>query len=206
MKEKIIKKYQDSLLNIYEQAFLKNCPYNYVVVFKNGEEYVENNILYTSYERFYQHNFKMKIPPIRKTKKLLTYQEGMDILSRVHYGTLSITNDIPYCIGINHIIYNHEIYFHTGYTGYKLNGLDQLACFHVIEDLGIHEQAFTNNHQSVTVYGTLQEVKENKKAILEAFLQQLTPNFTKELNEAAINNTMVIKLTIDHMISKKHFH
>lgn len=207
MKEKIIQEYQDSLLNIYHQSFLKNCTYDYVVVLKEGEEFIKDNILFVNYHDFYnKHDFQMIIPPIRKEKKLLTYQNGLDLLKRVHYGTLSITNDFPYCTGLNHIVYKNEIYFHCGYTGYKLNGLNHIACYHVIEDLGIHAEAFTNNHQSVTVYGVLKEVKENKKAILEAFLQQLTPGFSKVLNENAIKHTMIMKLTIDHMSVKKHFH
>lgn len=207
MKTKIIEKYKDSLLNIYDQTLLKNCPYDYVVVLKDVKEHIEDNILYTTYDNFYNHKeFKMIIPPIRKTKKLLTYQEGIDILQKIPYGTLSITCDIPYCTAINHIVYNNAIYFHTGYTGHKLNGLSKLACFHVIEDLGIHKEAFTHNHNSVTVYGTLEEVKENKKDILESFLHQLTPGFTKNINENTIANTMIIKLSIDHMTAKKHYH
>ena len=50
------------------------------------------------------------------------------------------------------------------------------------------------------------EVKENKKALLEAFLQRFTPGFTKNLNEQMLQNTMLLEIDIIHMNVKKHFH
>lgn len=207
MKEKIKENYKDSLLNIYDSSILNNCPYDYVVVLNEGEEKVVSNIMYTTYDQFYKHKeFEFPIPAIRKAKKLLTYQEGLEILQRVPYGVLSITNDIPYCIGVNYILINDTIYIHTGYDGYKLQGLNKLACFHVIEDLGIHQEVFTHNHASVTIYGKLEEVKENKKDLLQSFLLKLTPDFSKEISDSAAEHTNILKLTIKHMSVKKHYH
>lgn len=208
MKNILIEKYKETLLNIYEQSLLQNCSYDFIVVLKNQEDdFIEDNILYTNYKNFFNnHYLKLSVPPIRKPRKLLTYQEGLDILKKVNYGVLSITNDIPYCVGLNHFIVDNHIYFHCGKQGYKLNGINKIACYHVIEDLGIHVEVFTNNHNSVVVYGTLKEVTENKKALLEAFLKRYTPGFTKDLTEAVVNNTMILELTIDHMTAKKHFH
>ena len=55
-------------------------------------------------------------------------------------------------MSLNHFVVDGHIYFHCGRQGYKLNGIDKVACYHVVEDLGIHKEAFTNNHQSVVIY------------------------------------------------------
>ena len=187
---------------------MKNCDYDYILVLNNQEEsQVINNILYTNYQDFYKHDYlKYSIPPIRKPRKLLTYNDGFNILNKVDYGTLAISSKIPYCTSLNHFVVDGHIYFHCGHTGHKLEGLNQLVCYNVVDDLGIHKEVFTHNHQSVHIYGFLKEVKENKKALLEAFLQRFTPGFTKNLNDQMIQNTMLLEIDIIHMNVKKHFH
>ena len=208
MKEKLIKQYTENLLNIYEKDVLKNCDYDYILILNNQEKsQVMNNILYTNYQDFYKQDYlKYPIRPIRKPHKLLTYSDGLKILQKVDYGTLAIPSEIPYCTSLNHFVVDGHIYFHCGHHGHKLDGLNQLVCYNVVEDLGIHKEAFTHNHQSVHVYGILKEVKENKKALLEAFLQRYTPGFTKSFNEQLIQNTMILEIDIIHMNAKKHFH
>lgn len=208
MKKELIKKYPDQLLNVYHNAFLKHCPYDYVVVLKDKiEDEIKDHILYTNYQNFYTYDYlKYPIPPIRKPHKLLTYMEGIHILEKREYGSLVITHDLPYCITMNHFIVDGHIYFHTGYNGFKLNGINKLACFHVVNDLGIHKEAFTHNHESVVVYGFLKEVKENKKALLNAFMNRYTPGYMKELDDQMISRTMILELSIEHMIVKRHYH
>lgn len=208
MKKQLINQYKNILLNIYAKEDIIHCPYDYILVCKDLKEpYVDNHILLTTYQDFYN-NYQLKypIPPIRKPRKLLTYQQSMEIIKKINYGTLVIPASIPYCVSLNHFVVDNHIYFHTGKNGYKLNCINQLCLFQVINDLGIHEEAFTHNHQSVHVYGILKEVKENKKALLEAFLQRYTPHFTKEINSSMIENTMLLELDVYHINGKRHFH
>ena len=81
MKTELIKQYTENLLNIYTKELLKNCDYDYILVLNNQEEsQVINNILYTNYQDFYKHDYlKYSIPPIRKPRKLLTYNDGFNI-------------------------------------------------------------------------------------------------------------------------------
>lgn len=208
MREKLIQQFQDNLLNIYDSSFLKNCSYQYILVLKDLKEpYVDQNILYTHYHDFYSHDYlKYPIPAIRKPHKLQTYQQGIDLLKKINYGTLCITSNIPYMVSLNHWIVDNHIYFHCGQDGYKLKGVNQLACYQVVEDLGIHQEAFTNNHQSVIVYGFLKEVKDHKKALLNAFMERYTPGLTKDLNQSILDKTTILELSIEHMSVKKHFH
>ncbi|MEG0685503.1 MAG: pyridoxamine 5'-phosphate oxidase family protein, partial [Coprobacillus sp.] len=162
---------------------------------------------FIGYKDFFEKDLlTMPIVPIRKPLKLLTYQDGMNILKKIAYGTLSITNEIPYCFGITHFVVDGKLYFHTGYKGLKINGINKLACFHVIEDLGINPSAATQNFQSVIIYGTLKEVKENKKELIDALLVTYCPHHQKTLNKQSIENTLVLELTIDHMDVKRHYH
>ena len=52
----------------------------------------------------------------------------------------------------------------------------------------------------------LKEVKEHKKALLDAFLKRYTPGLTKDLNDNVVNNTMILELSIIHMSVKRHYH
>ena len=198
MKDTLLATYKDTVLNVYTQDFLKSDEYEYVVCFKELEkEYVENGVLHIGYDELFKIDLlKYPIPPIRKTRKLLSYEYGLSILKDVNYGSLAITDEVPYQISLTHFIVNDRIYFHCGYTGHKLTGLNKLACFNVVKDLGINESANTQNHESVIVYGYLKEVTENKKALLNAFMERYTPTHVKEITEPMINNTMVFELTI----------
>ena len=77
MKEDLINQYSQTLINIYPKEYLKNCLYDYIVVLKDQENPIEkNNILYTNYQDFFNHDyFIYPIPVYRKPRKLLTYQE-----------------------------------------------------------------------------------------------------------------------------------
>ncbi|MEG0593078.1 MAG: pyridoxamine 5'-phosphate oxidase family protein [Coprobacillus sp.] len=207
MKQQLIERYKETLLNIYAKEQLNDCPYNYVLVFKEHDEEVIDNILLISYKDFFNKSYlKLPVSAIRKPNKLLTYQDGLNILNKVAFGTLSITNDIPYCFGITHFIVDGKLYFHTGYKGMKITGIDKTACYHVIEDLGINPSLATQNYQSVTIYGTLKEVTENKKALIDALLVTYCPHHQKNLTKQSIENTLVLELTIDHMDVKRHYH
>lgn len=207
MKDQILKENKKTILNVYHKDFLKNCSYEYVAVIKDLEEdECVDGVYYTNYQRFFeQFELLYPIPPIRKVHKLLTYQQGIDILNKVNYGALCIQNEFPYCMSLNHFVVDGHVYFHTGYKGFKLKGLNQLACYHVVEDLGIHKEASTHNHQSVIIYGYLKEVKENKKALLNALMERYAPGVSKDLDQL-VDITMILELTIEHMSVKRHFH
>lgn len=208
MKEELLLQYMDQCLNVYSQDDLQNCSYDYIVVFKDLEKsYVKNNILFTFYQDIFdKHYLKYPIPAIRKPKKLLTFHDGIEILKNINYGVLVINSQIPYCVHLNHFVVDNHLYFHCSHQGYKLNGLNQLASYTVVKDLGINKKAFTNNHESVCIYGILKEVKEHKKALLDAFLKRYTPGLTKDLNDNVVNNTMILELSIIHMSVKRHYH
>ena len=202
----LLKQYQDNIIHIYLKQLLKNKNYDYMLVVKEKFETQENILIY-SYEENFEQELNITIPDkIRKPRKLLTYHECLEVIKNNNISILTITNDIPYSLPINHFIVDNHIYFHTSKHGYKLRGLDKQASLLIYEDLGINEMASTQNHKSVHIYGTLKEVKENKKELLIALMQQLTPNNIKEVSEAAVNNVNILEITLDHVIGKLHYH
>ncbi len=144
-------------------------------------------------------------PTIRKKYKLIAKNEAVEIIEKAHFGTLAITNDFPYAIGINHVVYRDRIYFHTGLQGYKLNGIDKQCCFTVINDLGLKEVATTNNYESVMVFGKLVQANEEKYEVLKKLMQDLAPSqpmMTKESAEKIPLN--ILSIEIDCMYGKRH--
>lgn len=152
--------------------------------------------------------YQNSLTPMRKTKKLLTYFECVEILtSKTHYGTLSFYTDIPYLLPLNHLYYDHALYFHSGMSGYKQKGLHQPVCFNVVCDLGINEAATTNNFESVMVYGILEEETENRELILNKLIDRYTPSRQDYKASIPLNKgCKVFKLKIEYMVGKKHFH
>lgn len=152
--------------------------------------------------------YQNSLTPMRKTKKLLTYQQCVEILSsKTHYGTLSFYTDLPYMLPLNHLYDDHTLYFHSGMSGYKQKGLHQPVCFNVVHDLGINEAATTNNFESVMVYGILEEEIENRELILNKLIDRYTPSRQDYKASIPLNKgCRVFKVKIQYMAGKKHFH
>lgn len=205
--QKIIEQYKEKLIHIYPKELLKNKDYDYLLVFKEDIAINDPKILVYNYNDDFENELTISLPDkIRKPRKLLTYHECLEIIKRNSISVLTISNDIPYSVPINHFVYNNHIYFHCGKTGYKLKGVNKQACLLVYEDLGINEMASTQNHRSVHVYGTLKEVKENKKELLIALMEILTPNNVKEVPPQAVENVNILEVSLDHVIGKLHFY
>lgn len=201
--------YQDQLLYVFSKEQCKDLKENYLVIIKNESEVIDiDGCLIMHYQDDFESLLKMKLPTkIRKPKKLLSYQQSYRILEDIEYGVLSICyDDIPYSVGLNHILLDGHLYFHCSKQGFKLNGVGKRASFIVIDDLGINKEVGTHNHQSVALFGTLKEVKDNetKKAALLKIVQDLAPQHP--YNDHMLTFTNILELEIDYMIGKKHFH
>lgn len=145
------------------------------------------------------------ITPLRKTKKLMSYYQNIELLKQLNYGTLTISSVIPYSIPINYIYHNGALYFHSGLTGYKITGINQIASFNVIHDLGLNPEFTTHNYQSVTIYGKLVSANENRDEIMKLLFKKYAPNSNK-INEDYSHTDFcnILKLEIYTMIGKQH--
>jgi len=207
--EHIKKIYQDQLVYVFNKDQCLDLKKDYLVIIKNECEIKDiENCLIMHYQDDFESLLKMSLPTkMRKTNKLLSYQESYHIIEQGTYGVLSfVYQDLPYSIGINHIIMDGCIYFHCGKAGFKLNGIQQRVSFLVIEDLGINYEVGTHNYRSVVVYGTLKEVTDiaKKKTILLKLVEQLAPQHP--YNDHMLTYTKILALDIDYMIGKKHIY
>lgn len=203
----IIKQYKDHLIHIYPKEVLKNKNYDYLLVFKEKIEINNPRILVYDYSDDFEKELTISLPDkIRKPRKLLTYNECLEVIKRNSISVLTISNDIPYSVPINHFVVDNHIYLHCGKTGYKLRGVNKQACLLIYEDLGVNEMASTQNHRSIHVYGTLKEVTENKKELLIALMKRLTPHNIKEVPPQAVMNVNILEVSLEHVIGKLHFY
>lgn len=181
---------------------------DFLVIIKDDSEMQDDRCQIMHYSEDFESLLKVKLPTkIRKPHKLLSLQQCYDVMKRIDYGVLSITSDnYPYSVGINHIIVDNRIYFHCAKSGYKLNGIDKLASFTVIEDLGINLDVGTHNHRSVAVFGKLKMVEDNdiKRTALLQLVHDLAPKHP--YHDRMLTTTHILELEIDFIIGKVHIH
>lgn len=199
--------YQDQLVYIFLKEQCLDLKEDYLVIIKDDSEIKElDKCLIMHYQDDFESLLKNPLPTkMRKTKQLLSYQQSCEIINQANYGVLSFSyQNIPYSVGINHIMIDGHIYFHCAQKGFKLNGIGQRVHFLVVEDLGINLEAGTHNHQSVSVLGTLKEVTDfdTKKSALLALVEKLAPKHP--YNDNMLKFTNILELDIDYMIGKTH--
>jgi len=144
------------------------------------------------------------IPKMRKSKSIISYQDCLKVIDNQNFGTLTITNSFPYSIPMNYVYDHHTVYFHTAREGYKLNGINQVACFSIVEDLGLKPEKRSHSFRSIMMYGTLYEEKEKREYILHKLLDTYAPEDRLPRDCIVNPHTMVLGLTIDYMIGRSH--
>lgn len=204
---RIIEKYQDDLIYIFNQKQLNLDGYDYLVVIKDNclIETIEGCLI-MHYQDDFESYLKFSLPTkMRKTKQLISYNQCKQILDKITYGVLSFNvDDLPYSVGLNHIILNNRIFFHCSKSGFKLNSINKRACYLVVEDLGINLDVGTHNHNSVAIYGRIKEVNDLKikKDALLQIVASLAPKHP--YNDKMLEFTNILELEIDYMIGKSH--
>lgn len=199
--------YQDQLVYVFRKDQCIDLKQDYLVIIKDDCEIQQiDHCLIMHYQDDFESLLKMPLPTkMRKTKQLLSYRQSCDILHKGTYGVLSFSyQNIPYSVGINHIMIDGHIYFHCAQNGFKLNGIGHRVHFLVVEDLGINLEVGTHNHRSVSVLGTLKEVTDfdTKKAVLLKLVEKLAPKHP--YNDKMLSFTNILDLDIDYMIGKSH--
>jgi len=199
--------YQNNLIYIFRQDQCLHLSEKYLVIVKNDCEIQKtDHCLTMHYQDDFESLLKFNLPTkMRKTKQLLSYEETYTLIEKNTYGVLSFNSqNIPYSVGLNHVMINGQLYFHCAQSGFKLNGIGQRASFLVIEDLGVNLDVGTHNHNSVYVLGTLKEITDfdEKKTVLLKLVEKLAPKHP--YNDRMLSFTNILKLDIDYMIGKTH--
>lgn len=198
--------YQNDLLYVFHDKQLQGIQERHLVIIKDQCKIIEvEDCMIMHYSDDFEQYLNFKIPTKnRKRKQLISIGECYNLIKVKEYGVLSFQKDeFPYSVGINHIFYKNRIFFHGAMQGYKLNGIGKKATLIVINDLGINQEVGTHNHESVIVYGTLENVEDfalKKEVLLE--LIKLAPKHP--INDKMIHATKVLELKIDYITGKSH--
>lgn len=201
--------YKNNLIYIFEQKQLIIPNIEFLVIIKDDCP-IKNiaNCKTMHYQDDFESLLNFTLPSkIRKTNKLISLQQCREILTKINYGVLSFSNnELPYSIGLNHIILDNRILFHCAKDGYKLNAINKRAAFLVIEDLGINQEIGTHNYNSVAIFGTVHEVSDKniKKAALLQLVKDLAPKHP--YHDRMIETTNILELEIDYIIGKSHIY
>lgn len=197
--------YGDDLLMVFTS--LKNENLQALAVVRDGVELKElENVLSMHYSEDFESQLTYKIPAkTRKPFKLLSLKRTMDVLESQIYGVIGcVVDDMPYAYGINYVVVDGHIYFHTGRKGYKLAAMGTKASFNVIEELGLAYNG-THNFRSVQVYGTLTPTEDYdiKKTVLTKLATEINPNHTPYVDSMQAT-TLVYEIELDYMMGREN--
>lgn len=198
---------QNNLIYIFNQNQLKKSDFKNLIIVKDKSQVPSiDNCVIMNYQDDFESLLNFSLPTkMRKTKQLLSLSECQEIMAKINYGVLSFSyQDLPYSVGLNHIIYDGRIFFHCAKSGFKLNSINQRSTFLIVEDLGINLEVGTHNHNSVAIYGTIRQVTDTatKKAALLQIVADLAPKHP--YNDKMLEFTNILELDVDYMIGKSH--
>ena len=149
---------------------------------------------------------------LTRKKQQLSSDECIALLKQELRGVLSVLGDngYPYGLPINHW-YNEEdgcLYFHSGKQGHKVDAMRNCpkASF-CVYDKGTGTDTWALDIQSVIVFGTLEEITDQAKAI--AMVRKLSEHFVDDRDyiqyeiEKSGHRTLCFRLVPEHMTGKK---
>lgn len=145
--------------------------------------------------------------------KWLPKEKCIKLLSKAVYGRLATTGDDrqPYITPINFVIYNENIYFHTGFQGKKLDNLKEnpKVCLEVSESGKIyatpHARNFTMRFWSILVFGDARVVqdKDLKFAVMNLFMGKHARGYNYEpLSIDDMDIVNVVEISMDEIVGK----
>ena len=151
--------------------------------------------------------------PMRREKQAMSREECLELLKSELRGVLALSGDdgYPYAVPHNHYYCEEDgkLYFHSGRIGHKIDAIRACpkACYNVIDRGTPMEDHWALRFRSVTVFGKLQIVEDEAKALEISRL--LSYRFTDD--EQYIENeirgfgkaVLVFSMDIEHMTGKR---
>ncbi|MFT5872162.1 MAG: nitroimidazol reductase NimA-like FMN-containing flavoprotein [Clostridium sp.] len=119
---------------------------------------------------------------MRRSDKMLTNEEMLEIMDTVEYGILSTVgeNGFPYGVPVNFLYKDGNVYFHSALSGHKLDNieLNNKVSFCVVKDVELIPDDFSTKFKSVICFGEVKEiVNEKKQEIFVLFLEKFSKDF-----------------------------
>lgn len=149
---------------------------------------------------------------MRRSKKLMTDEEAMQVLKDCNYGIVAVNGDdgYPYGVPVNYALYDGKIVFHSALDGHKCDAIakSEKVCFTVVGSENILAEKFSTDFDSVVVFGKARAVTdiEEKKVRLMSLIEKYASQFIKEGNAYVNNdaaNTGVFEIEIEDIKGKR---
>ena len=148
-----------------------------------------------------------------------------DVLDKAEYGTLALcVEDNPYAVPLNFVRVGDNIYFHGALKNKKMEmlRLNPKVSFSVVENYALIDSNFssadglacpaTQFFKSVSIDGiaTIQDKREVKAEIFEAFMKKFQPNggykpFGDSSYDKALKTTALVKIEVEKLTCKFKF-
>ena len=148
---------------------------------------------------------------MRRSDKIKTQEETIQILNECTNGTLSVIGDngYPYGVPVSYVYKDNKIYFHCASVGHKLDAIkaEPKVSFTVVGADNIAPEKFTTMYKSVICFGkaAISESDEDKMAALNIIREKYSGDFPAEgaaYIEKFWDKTTVVVIDIEHMTGK----
>lgn len=149
---------------------------------------------------------------MRRTDRMLSNKEAMDVLREGEYGILSTVDGEgqPYGVPVNYVVKDNSVYFHaTNEGGYKYDNIlnDEKVSFTVVIDAKVLSDQFASLYRSAIVFGKAHIVgdEQERLSVFNEFLNKYSPDYIaegKKYLEKAKAKAVVLKISIDTVTGK----
>lgn len=147
---------------------------------------------------------------MRRSDKMLTDDEMLEIMNNAEYGILSTIgrDGFPYGVPVNFVYQDGSIYFHSAVTGHKVDNMEfnNKVSFCVVTDVDLIPDDFNTRYKSVISFGEVEEmVGDEKQRALVLFLEKFSKDYLESGHEyirKAEDKARVYKIEIKHMTAK----
>lgn len=116
--------------------------------------------------------------------------EGIEILknSEVSFlSTVSVDNEYPYAIPMNHVYLDGNIYYHCSKKGHKIDNINEnrKVCVSAVSEYEFVPDKFTVGYKSVVIFGNASIVddEDEKRMVLREVIKTYSTNYIESGNE-----------------------
>lgn len=148
----------------------------------------------------------------RKEKEITVRKDIEQIFTEAHVCRLGMFDgEMPYIVPMNFGYRDDILYFHSALSGRKIDILNKNpnVCFEIdIPGEVIKSKAacsWSMSYRSIVGEGKVQFIKDNREKIdaFDIIMNQYSENNNWEFNQKMIDKTLVFKVKIDSISSKK---
>jgi len=151
---------------------------------------------------------------IRRKDRLITKEEGIELLKKCDYGVLSVLgdDDYPYGVPVNFAYKDNCIYIHCFLEGHKVDAIKKhpKVCLTAVDDVAVLKDQISTNYISVIAFGKAEIISppevETRKTAFDAIIDKYIPNEEERTSKYIADQdskTNAIKIEIEHLTCKR---